>query len=79
VNRFTVALAALATLITGAIGTAKAVELGVGPEGVYVGPDRDRYYHDRDYNADTGRCRVVIKHRTNRMGEDVEVRKRICD
>ena len=76
-RRFILALAALVTLSAGAVTTAHAVEFGVGPDGVYVGPDRDRYYHDRYYN--NGNCRVVITHRTNRYGEDVEVRKRICD
>jgi hypothetical protein len=72
-------LAALVTLTGGAATTANAVEFGVGPNGVYVGPDRSsRYYrdYDRDYY---GECRVVITHRTNRFGEDVVVRRRICD
>lgn len=77
-KRLILALAALVTLGAGAIATANAVEFGVGPNGVYVGPDRDRYYHERYYN-DYGNCRVVITHRTNRFGEDVEVRRRICD
>jgi hypothetical protein len=78
-KRLILALAALVTLSAGAVTTANAVELGVGPNGVYVGPDRDRYYyHERDYN-NYGNCRVVITHRTNRFGEDVEVRRRICD
>ena len=75
------ALAAVATLTAGLVTTANAVEFGVGPNGVYVGPDRDRYYHERYYNNDNnyGNCRVVITHRTNRFGEDVEVRRRVCD
>lgn len=58
--------------------TANAVEIGVGPNGAYVGPDRYRHYdyYDRDYGRG---CRVVIMHRTNRYGEDVEVRRRVCD
>jgi hypothetical protein len=78
-RRYMLALAALTTLTAGAITTANAVEVGVGPNGVYVDPDRPHY---RDYGYDReygGNCRVVITHRTNRYGEDVEVRKRICD
>lgn len=77
-KRFILALPALVILSAGAVTTANAVEFGVGPNGVYVGPDRDRYYNERYYN-NYGNCRVVITHRTNRFGEDVEVRRRICD
>ena len=77
-KRFILALSALVILSAGAVTTANAVEFGVGPNGVYVGPDRDRYYNERYYN-NYGNCRVVIIHRTNRFGEDVEVRRRICD
>jgi hypothetical protein len=77
-KRFILALAALVTLSAGAVTAANAVEFGVGPNGVYVGPDRDRYYDERYYN-NYGNCRVVITHRTNRFGEDVVVRRRICD
>jgi hypothetical protein len=77
-------LAAILVLIAGGATTAKAVEFDVGPGGVYVGPQRDHY---RGYNAYNrydrydryGRCRVVIDHRTNRFGEDVTIRRRICD
>ena len=83
-KRIILALSALVALSAGAVTTANAVEFGVGPNGVYVGPDRDRYYHERYYNNDNnygnyGNCRVVITHRTNRFGEDVEVRRRVCD
>ena len=74
-KRTMLALAALATLTAGAVTTANAVEFGVGPGGVYVGPDRP-YRHYGEYNRG---CRIVITHRTNQFGEDVEVRKRICD
>jgi hypothetical protein len=75
-KRYMLALAALATLTAGAITTANAVEFGVGPNGVYVGPDREY----RDYNGYYGgNCRVIITHRINRYGEDVQVRRRICD
>jgi len=78
-------LAAILVLAAGGVTTAKAVELDVGPGGVYVGPRGDHYrdYRDRDYNAynryDRGSCRVVIDRRTNRFGEEVTVRRRICD
>ena len=75
-KRYLIALAALATLTAGAVTTANAVEFGVGPGGVYVNPDRPYYrYHD-EYG---GNCRIVIVHRTNSYGEDVVIRRRICD
>ena len=64
------ALAAVVTLAAGAVTTANAFEFGVGPGGVYVGPDDDGYYDG---------CRTVIYHRINQFGEDVEVHRRICD
>lgn len=78
-------LAAILVLAAGGVTTAKAVELDVGPGGVYVGPRADHYrdYRDRDYNAynryDRGNCRVIIDRRANRFGEEVTVRRRICD
>jgi hypothetical protein len=78
-KRFVIALAALAAFAAGTATTASAVEFGVGPAGVYVGPDRyeQRYYRDSD--EDYGTCRTIITHRTNRYGEDVTVRRRVCD
>jgi hypothetical protein len=67
---------AIATLLTaGTIASANAVEFGVGPGGVYVGPGYDRHYY-RDYRDD---CRIIIRERTNRFGERVRIRERICD
>ena len=74
-KRCMLVLAALVTLTAGAITTANAVEFGVGPGGVYVGPDR---YH-RHYGEYYGGCRTIIEHRINRFGEDVVIRRRICD
>ena len=75
-KRSILALAALVVLTAGAASTANAVEFGVGPGGVYVGPDRYyRHYGDEFY----GNCRTVITHQINRFGEDVVVRRRICD
>ena len=67
----TAALLALAGTMT----AANAGEFNVGPGGVYVGPNDHRPYY-RDYGNN---CRVVIDHHTNRYGEDVTVRRRICD
>ena len=79
-KRYLLALAASVALAAGAATAAKAVEFDVGPGGVRVGPGyHDRHYRDRDaYGYERG-CRVVIDHRTNRYGEDVTVRRRICD
>jgi hypothetical protein len=78
-RRYMFALAGLAALAVGAATTANAVEFGVGPGGVYVNPDRP-YYRDDGYDRGYGgNCRLVITHRTNRYGEDVEVRRRVCD
>ncbi len=76
-KRYILPLAALVTLTAGAFSAANAVEFGLGPGGPYVGPDRDHYYHER--YGDRSNCRVVITRRTNRFGEPVEVRRRICD
>ncbi len=76
-KRCILSLAALLMLTAGAVTTANAVEFGIGSNGVYVGPDRYRHYNE--YYRDSGNCRTVLTHRTNRFGEDVEVRRRICD
>lgn len=78
-KRYALALAALAMLTAGTATVANAVEFNVGPGGVYVGPHRDRHYDEYNaYNQYRG-CRIVITRRTNRFGEDVMVRQRICD
>ena len=80
-KRSILVLAALLTLAAGGVATANAVEFGVGPGGVYVGPDLyyrqygDEYYGDEYY----GDCRTIIEHRTNRFGEVVDVHHRVCD
>lgn len=73
-KRTILTLAALTMMTVGTIATASAVEFGVGPGGVYVGPDRPYGYYN-----DYGGCRTVITERTNRFGETVQVRRRICD
>jgi hypothetical protein len=68
-------IAALLTFGAGTLTAANAVEFNVSPGGVYVGPDQYRGY-GYGYGEN---CRVIIDHRTNRFGEDVTVRRRICD
>ena len=79
-KRSMLSLAAIMVLAAGGATAANAVELDVGPGGVYVSPHRDHYRY-RDYDAYNryDRCRVVIDHRVNRFGEDITVRRRICD
>jgi hypothetical protein len=77
-KRSILALAAVLTLAAGGATAANAVEFNVGPGGVYVGPHRDYGYYNREGYYGSG-CRVVIDHRTNRFGEDVIIRRRICD
>jgi hypothetical protein len=60
----------------GTMTAANAVEFNVGPGGVYVGPG---YHHDRYYRDYGDNCRIVIDHHTNRYGDDVTVRRRVCD
>jgi hypothetical protein len=72
-----IATLASSLLILGAIASANALDVQLGPGGVYVGHDRD-HYRDRYYD-NAGNCRVVINHHTNRFGEDVTERRRICD
>ncbi len=77
---YMLALAALLALTAGGVTAASAVEFGVGPGGVYVGPNHERHYRDYGaYDEYRGGCRVVITHHTNRFGEDVTVRRRVCD
>jgi hypothetical protein len=72
-KRTFVAAIASSMLILGTIASANAVEVRVGPGGVYVG------HHPHHYYNYGGGCRTVITHRTNRFGEDVTVRRRTCD
>ena len=77
-RRTILAFASVLALAAGAATSAQAVEFAVGPGGVYVGPHRDYgYYNHEGYYG--GGCRVVIDHHTNRFGEEVTVRRRICD
>jgi len=60
--------AAMAVGITmvGSTGTVSAQDIRLGPGGVRVDHDR-------------GNCRVIIDHHRNDRGEDVTVRRRVCD
>jgi hypothetical protein len=77
VKRTILTLAAVMTLAAGAATTAKAVEFDVGPGGAYIGPHRHYDTYNRyEYGNN---CRTIIDHRTTRFGEDVTVRRRVCD
>jgi hypothetical protein len=54
--------------------SAQAVEFDVGPGGVRV--ERG---HRWDHSYNRGECRTIIDHRTNRWGDRVTERRRICD
>ncbi len=79
-RRSVLMITAVLGLTAGGLTAAKAVEFDVGPGGVRVGPDYyHRHYYDRDYGDRDYGCRTVIRHHTNRYGEDVTVRSRTCD
>jgi hypothetical protein len=67
-KRTLIALAALAMLTAGSVMAANAQDIHIGPGGVGIGP-----HHDR------GNCRTIITHRTDAMGNDVTVRRHVCD
>ena len=74
--KFSTTAAVLATAaLFGIAGpmSAQAVEFDVGPGGVRI----ERGHHYRAY--DRSDCRLIITHRTNRFGDDVTVRRRVCD
>ena len=80
-KRSALTIIAALMLTAGGLTAAKAVEFDVGPGGVRVGPDyyQRHYYRDYDRDRDYGGCRTIIRHHTNRYGEDVTVRDRVCD
>ena len=84
-KRITIAAAVLAATALGSIGYANALDVGVGPGGVYVG-ERDRGYdhdwrwrHRHETFGSADRCRVVVRTHINRFGERVTERRRFCD
>ncbi len=66
-SKLTMMLGAAALFAVAMPISAPAGELDVGPGGVHI---------DRGYHRD---CRTIIEHRTNRSGDDVTVRRRVCD
>lgn len=68
----------VAVLASPQLAAARDVNVGVGPGGVYVGVgDEYRRGHWRSHYA--RECRVIVRHRINRFGERVTIRKRLCD
>lgn len=74
-----IAIALGAAVVAGPqLATARDVNVGVGPGGVYVGVGNGyRRGHWRSHYA--RECRVIVRHRINRYGERVTIRKRVCD
>jgi hypothetical protein len=72
-KRVFLALSASSAFVRGAIASANALEVHVRSGRGLCCPASLHYY---DYYGD---CRVVITHPVNRWGEDVTVRRRICD
>jgi hypothetical protein len=77
-KRTLLALSAMAALTAVSAGVANAQGGGVGPGGVYVGPDHDQGYSDRGFRDRGDNCRIVITHRRGPNGS-ITVRRRICD
>jgi hypothetical protein len=78
-KRFALTITAVLALMAGGVTAVNAVEFDVGPGGVYVNPDHYHRHYYRDYGDRDYDCRTVIRHHTNRYGEDVTVRSRTCD
>ncbi len=80
-KRIAIAAAVLAATTIGSIA-AHAVEVGVGPGGVYVGERHDndwRWRHRHETYGFGEGCRVIVRTHINRFGERVTVRRRVCD
>jgi hypothetical protein len=67
-KRILFALSAVAALTVA--GAASAQDIHIGPGGVGIGP---RHYYDR------GDCRTIIDHHVSPSGNEVTVRRRVCD
>lgn len=67
-SRITTILGAAALVALLGPISAQAGGVHVGPGGVRIGGDRDRDH-----------CRTIIDHHTNARGEEVTVRRRVCD
>jgi hypothetical protein len=77
-KRILLALSAIAALTVVSAGVASAQDVGVGPGGVYVGPDHDRGFRDRGFRDRGDDCHIVITHRRGPNGS-VTIRRRVCD
>jgi hypothetical protein len=76
-TRIALAAGLLSLALVGSAGTANAASFGV-----YVGNGHAHYRHHHDWRhayAYEPRCRLIVRHRINRWGERVTVRRRICD
>jgi hypothetical protein len=74
----------LTIVLLAAAGVAFSVPASAQSFGVYIGhPYHYRHYrhHHKWWNAYAyePECRVIVRHRLNRWGEVVTVRRRICD
>lgn len=79
-KRTLIATFASSLLILGTIASASAQDVQAGPAGVQMGPGGAAVEHHPQHLYNQARnCRVVITHRTNRLGDAVTVRRRICD
>jgi hypothetical protein len=74
------ATVASSLLFFGTIASASAQNVQVAPGEVQAGPGGVEVDHHPHHLYNQSRnCRVVITHRTNRLGDAVTVRRRICD
>lgn len=80
-KKFVCAIAILGTALVSGVGAANADDfrLSIGPGGVYAGPARHHHWRDEDSYAYSRACRVIVHRHTNRWGEVVIRRERICD
>lgn len=73
----------LTTVFFGAANTsvsAQGIDFRVGPRGAHVDIGRHhRNWRHRYWRHHHVRCRVIIRHRINRRGDRVTVRRRICN
>lgn len=83
--RTLIATFASSLLIMGTIASASAQDAQTGPGGVEASPGGIEAspggtgHHPRHLYNSAGNCHVMITHRTNRMGDSVTVRRRVCD
>ena len=76
----TTIIAALAALVVTAwapTGASAQPDIRIGPGGVRIQRDRDRWDRRRRWDRRGERCRTVIE-RERRRGRIVETRRRIC-